>query len=629
MNSKIKLIYIFIPLFFSCHTGFSQCESKLQSKLAQIRSIKDLDEKLISFEKESYKYWSYIDSTHAAQTLFEGLNLAKSRGNRAFESIFESHLARFYTLAHKNPKLADQYLLSASQKTSDNRSQGVYWYSKGKILENNSDKIDDKALECYLKAIDFLKDHKQWDFIVVSTYQHIANIYYQRLIYDKQMYYANEGLNFIKKAKINDIDVASIAHFTMANTYTNFYKSKKELKYLEKSKQMYNYIFEINKGNDCFPEILIASYYNMAVAYGVVQSKPDLDSAMIYLNKVKEIYEARNKKVTLTTIPNYIKMIPILSTKLLLIQKKVSAAKIELEKAPIYYPNLRKDPSYATKYYYLTSEIAFYEKRFKDAYVAKNKELLMLDSLYNIEKLGEIQKVETQFKNYKQEQELFKVRAENASRKRMNYFYLALISLFIVSIVFIIRSNNLRKKNFQQTQDLLEKENLNVLMEKEIAENEAILAIQEKILTEQQKEALQESLLYNSLQIERKNDLIKQLQDGMYIMKNNKQDKEVDISKINKSLELDLKAHKDLDFIQDSFAQTDPKFFKLLHEKAIQPITPLDLKYCSYIRMGMSNREIANIMNIESNSMRMAKYRLKQKLNLSKEEDLEFFIRNL
>ena len=55
-------------------------------------------------------------------------------------------------------------------------------------------------------------------------------------------------------------------------------------------------------------------------------------------------------------------------------------------------------------------------------------------------------------------------------------------------------------------------------------------------------------------------------------------------------------------------------------------LTRLDLKYCTYIFMGLTNKEIAMKMNVDPKSIRMARYRIKQKLDLAKEDSLDQFI---
>jgi DNA-binding NarL/FixJ family response regulator len=45
--------------------------------------------------------------------------------------------------------------------------------------------------------------------------------------------------------------------------------------------------------------------------------------------------------------------------------------------------------------------------------------------------------------------------------------------------------------------------------------------------------------------------------------------------------------------------------------------------------MGLTNKEIASRLAVEAKSIRMARYRLKQKLNLQKEESLDVFLATL
>ena len=58
-------------------------------------------------------------------------------------------------------------------------------------------------------------------------------------------------------------------------------------------------------------------------------------------------------------------------------------------------------------------------------------------------------------------------------------------------------------------------------------------------------------------------------------------------------------------------------------------LTDLDLKYCAYIFLKRNTKEMASLMGVEPKSIRMSKYRLKQKLGLDKEEQLEAFVRGL
>jgi len=75
------------------------------------------------------------------------------------------------------------------------------------------------------------------------------------------------------------------------------------------------------------------------------------------------------------------------------------------------------------------------------------------------------------------------------------------------------------------------------------------------------------------------------------------------------------------------FEQTDPHFLLNLAQKYPQ-LTTIDLKYCCYLKMNMSNDDICNLLGISQESVRTHKYRLKKKMALSKNQDLRSYLRS-
>lgn len=73
------------------------------------------------------------------------------------------------------------------------------------------------------------------------------------------------------------------------------------------------------------------------------------------------------------------------------------------------------------------------------------------------------------------------------------------------------------------------------------------------------------------------------------------------------------------------FEQINPGFLFLLLKKHPH-LTQKDLKYCCYIKMNMSNDDIRNLLGINQESVRTHKYRLKKKLALNEESDLQKYI---
>ncbi len=73
------------------------------------------------------------------------------------------------------------------------------------------------------------------------------------------------------------------------------------------------------------------------------------------------------------------------------------------------------------------------------------------------------------------------------------------------------------------------------------------------------------------------------------------------------------------------FDNIHPEFFSYFRQHFTK-LTIEDIRYCAYLKMQMSNREIAILLNINQESVRTHKYRLKKKMELGKEINLQKFI---
>ena len=76
------------------------------------------------------------------------------------------------------------------------------------------------------------------------------------------------------------------------------------------------------------------------------------------------------------------------------------------------------------------------------------------------------------------------------------------------------------------------------------------------------------------------------------------------------------------------FEEVNPGFLSKLSHKHPE-LTPIDLKYCCYLKMNMSNNDIRHLLGINQESVRTHKYRLKKKMILPKESDLHRYVMSL
>ena len=57
-------------------------------------------------------------------------------------------------------------------------------------------------------------------------------------------------------------------------------------------------------------------------------------------------------------------------------------------------------------------------------------------------------------------------------------------------------------------------------------------------------------------------------------------------------------------------------------------LTPRELNLCAYLRMNISSKEIATLMNISARGVEISRYRIRKKLHLDREANLTEFMIN-
>lgn len=124
-----------------------------------------------------------------------------------------------------------------------------------------------------------------------------------------------------------------------------------------------------------------------------------------------------------------------------------------------------------------------------------------------------------------------------------------------------------------------------------------------------------------------KNELLTNVHDELLQLKDNdgrKLSKE-QLLKINKIIDDARSDERDWNFFEDSFNEAHENFFKRL--KIDYPeLVPNDLKLCAYLRMNMSSKEIASLLNITTRGVEIRRYRLRKKLNLAAGKNLTEFL---
>lgn len=97
-----------------------------------------------------------------------------------------------------------------------------------------------------------------------------------------------------------------------------------------------------------------------------------------------------------------------------------------------------------------------------------------------------------------------------------------------------------------------------------------------------------------------------------------------ELSHLNKELQRESGRESWIKF-NLSFSKVHANFSANLLEK-YPMLTPSDIKICSFIRLGMANKEIASVMNQSPDSVKVSRYRLRKKIGMERGINLENFL---
>ena len=98
-----------------------------------------------------------------------------------------------------------------------------------------------------------------------------------------------------------------------------------------------------------------------------------------------------------------------------------------------------------------------------------------------------------------------------------------------------------------------------------------------------------------------------------------------DLKKVIKIIDNNINNTDDWKLFKEAFDNADKDFLKLVKEKH-SSLTPNDLKLCAYLRLNLSSKEIAPLLNISPRSVEVKRYRLRKKMDLPPKTSLTNYI---
>ncbi|HLA54644.1 MAG TPA: triple tyrosine motif-containing protein [Flavobacterium sp.] len=244
-------------------------------------------------------------------------------------------------------------------------------------------------------------------------------------------------------------------------------------------------------------------------------------------------------------------------------------------------------------------------------------------------------KTTANFKNLPPGDYTFKVKAKiaNSNPKNMATYsftihkpwyltYLALAIYFVLIVLLALHINKTYKEYYRKKEQKLIEEN-NLLLEIQELENEQRLM---KIKNEQLSsdvDSKNRELAVSTMDLMKKNELLALIKDDLKRTGPDNEDKNIKslINTINNSISED----NSWNIFKEAFNNADNDFLKIV-KQAHPSLTPNDLRLCAYLRLNLSSKEIAPLLNISVRSVEVKRYRLRKKMDLPHETSVVEYI---
>lgn len=218
----------------------------------------------------------------------------------------------------------------------------------------------------------------------------------------------------------------------------------------------------------------------------------------------------------------------------------------------------------------------------------------------------------------KKEQEYEHLNQSLSLRKARSALFTVLIIVLIGAVALLFATQKYRLQAINQKRLEKERETAYLKLEKEKKELEAQL-------NTLQAGKYQKELLAGTMLVEYKNKVLEELR----LFFETHPDLKKHRSNLEKIMTEEPSDEPEITTFETNLEHIHPVFYARLQKQANNKLTPLDLKYCRMIYLKMSSKEMADLLAVDPKTIRVTKYRLKQKLGLGKEDDLGGFIEGM
>ena len=165
------------------------------------------------------------------------------------------------------------------------------------------------------------------------------------------------------------------------------------------------------------------------------------------------------------------------------------------------------------------------------------------------------------------------------------------------------------------------------IRKKEIEKRERQIIALEKEKLESELTLKSKELAESTMTIIKKNEILVNIKEEVMAQKNilGSQYPNKYYDKLIKLLDENLSSEADWAIFQTNFDRIHENFFRNLLIKYPE-LTSNDLRFCAYLRLNLSSKDIAHLMNISLKGVEVGRYRIRKKIGIPSSKSLTEFM---
>jgi DNA-binding CsgD family transcriptional regulator len=216
-------------------------------------------------------------------------------------------------------------------------------------------------------------------------------------------------------------------------------------------------------------------------------------------------------------------------------------------------------------------------------------------------------------------------------RSSFSYFIYFLTTLVIIGVIVWVVYHRVqvskRKERLKHNQEYQEK----------VQQYQREALISEKEIIKLRNNQLQSEMIHRdkelanqTMDLIRKNKFLVKIKEDLEKLKNSSSDELLKdkITSLITKIDKDIDHKKQWEVFETAFDEVHEDFLSRLKEQ-YPNLTPKELKLCAYLRMNISTKEIAPLMNISVRGVEICRYRVRKKLNIDRDQNLTRMIIDL